>query len=205
MADEVNKVSLKDSAFEDHKVRVLRRMQTLNGETAGVFAPSFFVRSFSFLLVFLPPVFLFLCLTSWYVLVLPFLVFSSICSPECFCFWDLPFPVNCNISNAVELHTTLLRWKKHESGGRKQIFIEKVIWNVVTINVVLPDQKNKKNTHVSHFGGSCRTNYFVNNFFSKKEKNAKKTPSVSDDIDANRAASHLTKRVDVSAPPTPLD
>ena len=29
-ADEVNKVSLKDAAFEDYKGRVLRRMQTLN-------------------------------------------------------------------------------------------------------------------------------------------------------------------------------
>ena len=39
----------------------------------------------------------------------------------------------------------------------------------------------------------------------KKRQKKNKTPSVSDDIDANRAASHLTKRVDVSAPPTPLD
>ena len=35
-AGEVNKVSLKDSAFEDHKGRVLQRTQTLNWDTTTV-------------------------------------------------------------------------------------------------------------------------------------------------------------------------
>ena len=40
---------------------------------------------------------------------------------------------------------------------------------------MLPDQKEKtKHTHVSHFGGSWGTNYFVNYFFSKKETCTKK-------------------------------
>ncbi len=50
-----------------------------------------------------------------------------------------------------------------------------------------------------------KSTYCVVKFEAFLKTKTKKTPSVSQDIDANRAASLLTECVDVTVPPTPLD